>query len=411
MNRVLIISPDSKLIGDLRQNLSRAPELGRPTIQRNYVTLGQLLPKLRQRRPSAVIVGLSDPERALALIQDLHRNLPEIVVAAAHTSNSSELILGAVRAGASEYLGPPYEVERLEEAIRQAADTARAQARGRLIAFLPARGGSGASIIAMHVADAMSRQSAHKILLVDFDFHSGAVDFRLGLKPAFTLTDALRRSENLDELWPQLTCSWKNVDVLAPPRNFASQHDDLGRTAEVFFSARRAYEWVVSDLPVALYTSCRAALAQAETVYVVCTPELVSLHQARRKGQELRDLGVPPEAVRLLVNRMGAKHCLSAEEIGKIVGLPVTWTIPNDYDTISEASLKGGVVPANSELGLRYSALARDIMGLSAPAERPSRSLSWKNLGWSRLVSRFSRETAKVPQPLAAALEANSGAL
>ena len=71
----------------------------------------------------------------------------------------------------------------------------------------------GASTLALHAANAISRESDGKVLLIDFDFHSGTVAFRLRLKPEFTFADAVSRIDVIDELWPQIVTSCNGLDV------------------------------------------------------------------------------------------------------------------------------------------------------------------------------------------------------
>ncbi|MBI3695862.1 MAG: hypothetical protein HY238_13605 [Acidobacteria bacterium] len=381
MNQILIISPDEQLIQIFHRCLSAVKSPGKAAILRQYPSHGQLATVLQSKSFNTVIVGLSEPDRALELIAELHSGPHEAVVIAAHTSNCSDLILTSIRTGASEYLGPPFEPDHVERALasrnKQVVKTAP---KGRLISFVPARAGCGASTVAMHVAAAMSTVPNQRALLVDFDFHEGAVDFCLGLKPEFTIADALERSNSLDELWNQLTCKWKGLDVLARPLDYSQRPENMEKAPSIFRSARRCYDWVVADLPSPVYTSCQDVLVQADAVYIVSTPEIVSMHLARRKVLELRALGIPTEDLRLVVNRVGSKRSFSAEEVAASIGLPVTWILRNDYKAVNAASLGGRLVQEDCELGKQFQELAWNIMSLRQPEARPPRVLSWKGL-------------------------------
>ncbi len=382
MMQILVISPQSDLIASLQKALSRVKTLGRAVILRQYPSPGQLVKLLHAKRPRVIVVGLSEPNQALELIEGLRAGYPEIPVAASHVVNSPNLILAAVRAGASEYLGPPFDMQHLEQIALAAAEAdTKTRPQGRLIAFLPVQGGCGASTIALHVAAALSRESGKRTLLLDFDSHSGTVDFRLRLKPQFTLADALQRTGCLDNLWGQLACHWKGLDVLpAAPLEPLTRAEHYGRTSAVLVSARRVYEWVVSDLPPAIYTSCLDLLAKAEAVYVVCTPELVSLHLARRKARELRSIGLADgTALRLVVNRVGSRHSLNPREMEQTVDIPLAWAFPNDYAAVSSAAMKARLVPEGSLLGQQYAGFVRHLTGIPAPGP-PSRSPGWKKL-------------------------------
>jgi pilus assembly protein CpaE len=389
MKKLLIISPEAKLISDLQQSLAQVKDHGRALILRQYPSLRQVEELLRDQTVKRVIVGLSEPERALGLIEQLHNSYPDAVVAAAHTIVSADLVQKVLEKGACEYLGQPFEVKRLQEMLKRQPQKVGVTNGGRLIGFLPAHGGCGASTVAMHLAAALAQEGAKKVLLMDFDFHSGALDFRLGLKPKFTFADAMKCTEQLDEQWGEIVCRYKGFDVLSAPSYSKIPTQYLAQAPEVMNSAMRNYEWVISDLPPAVYTSCRDTLTQAEAVYVVLTPELVSLHLAQRKVQELRDLGVKSEAMRLLVNRVNGKEFLDFKEMEQVLGIPVTWSLSNDYKALTKACFDCSLVPANSELGKQFRDFARHNMGLPAHAAAPRSS--WKGL--------FTHADAKVRTP------------
>jgi Flp pilus assembly CpaE family ATPase len=204
-------------------------------------------------------------------------------------------------------------------------------------------------------------------LLVDFDFHSSAINLRLQIKPDFTLADALSRTDCLDELWDQLALRWKRFHVLpVPPQDIRLKPEDLSRAPSVFASALKVYRWVLVDLPAGMFSSCQEVLQRAEAVYIVSTPELASLHHAQRKVAMLRALAIPPVAIRLVINRADGR--LSPAEIEDMVGVEVTHVLANDYTGVNSAYLKASLVAEKSPLAKQFRDLARRIAGRSRPA-------------------------------------------
>jgi pilus assembly protein CpaE len=307
---------------------------------------------------------VADQARALDLIRELRVSHPGILAVAASTSSSADAILAAMRAGASEFLVPPVDRKHLEQCFRNQRKSAARDTNGKLLCFIPAQGGNGASTVAMHVADAISRSLKEKILIIDFDFHSGTIAFRLRLKPEFTFADAVARIEDIDELWERLTTNWNGLDILSsPPRGSNLPINAFQQTHTIFRSAIRSYEYVLADLPTALYSSCHEIVSMADAVYVVSTPEVVSLHLARRRVSELLDLGVRHESIHLVLNRVGSKKTLNVGDVAEVVGIPVFASLSNDYAGVSDAALKGGLVPKDSTLGKEVRKLAQQIMG------------------------------------------------
>ena len=378
-NTVIIVSPDERLSRDLLEALRQAQVEPNPTILSDYPSRGELRNLILTREDSiaAVIVDVGDPDRSLELIREVRESFPRAVPIAADITPRADSILAAMRAGAAEYLSPPFSPDQLRQVFRERAKRESAKKpKGRVLCFMPAQGGNGASTVALHVADAVSREIEKKVLLIDFDFHSGTVAFRLRLKPDFTFADAVSRTEIIDELWPRIVCRWNGLDVLASPSSSNEvPADRLTQLGDVFESASHVYSCVVIDLPDVLFTSCQEVLELADVVYLVSTAEVMSLHLARRRINQLMQLNIPIEQIKLVVNRVGSKRGLETSDISKVVGVPVEWTISNDYGIVNEAYLKGGLVPKNSTVGKELSDFACHIMGIQAKKQQGKR---WK---------------------------------
>ena len=74
-----------------------------------------------------------------------------------------------------------------------------AVAAENLVAFLPAKAGSGASTVATNVAGYLSAEPlSKKTLLIDGDLHSGLISVTLGINHPYSILDALENSSQLD---------------------------------------------------------------------------------------------------------------------------------------------------------------------------------------------------------------------
>lgn len=108
--------------------------------------------------------------------------------------------------------------------------------------------------------------------------------------------------------------------------------------------------------------SSAEVLDLADQVYVVCTPEITSLHLAKRLIERIRRLGRPGERVRLLVNRVGSWGSLETEQIRRVVGLDIDWALDNDYAAVRQASWSGGPISTTSALRAQLDQLADQLI-------------------------------------------------
>ena len=309
---------------------------------------------------STVIVDLSANEGLLEILNSLRATHPNLVLAAAHPSPSAEVLDPVDAFGGIEFLTPPFDMRHL---ARESKKPARA-ANGKLIAFLPAQSGNGASTAALHAAYAASRELNDKVLLIELDFHCSVLRERLKIEAKRSIADILEKTDQLDELWPDVVQPWNGIDLLPSPASSRTMAcKSLQGLPEILDYAVSRYKAVIVDLPSALMTSTREMLAMADELYLMCTPEVTSLHLARRRASELLEMGILKSALRIVVNRAGSAQSLQTHELSQVIGLPIYRTLDNDYVALHEpgpsrSCCRGRIAWAISYTiwGLRWSA-------------------------------------------------------
>ena len=202
---MIIISPDGVLAGSLQDALSHDSVKADSDVVSRYPTAGELK-TLVDSSPAPVtgfVVCLAQLRDGLKLVRELRASYPHALAIAADSQSAADTILAAMRAGASEFLVPPFDVNHLQTLLQNhtsAVASAPGKSLGKLCRILPPQGGNEASTVSVHLANRLSKLIGKKVLLVDFDFHSGTVAFRLRLKPEFSFADAVSRIEDIDEL-------------------------------------------------------------------------------------------------------------------------------------------------------------------------------------------------------------------
>jgi pilus assembly protein CpaE len=329
----------------------------------------------------AVIVDLSGDDGGVEVLQALRAAYPDLMLAAAHPAPAAALILSTMRAGAGEFLTPPYDLHRLSRAVRQPRLIAAPDSpMGKVIAFMPAQSGNGASTTALHAACAAARELRDKVLLVELDFHCSVLRERLKLEPERSIAEILDRTDQLDELWPWIVQPWNGIDVLPSPassRKMATK--SLHGLLDLLQSAASRYSAVVLDLPSALMSSTRSVLELADEVYLICTPEVTSLHLARRRALELIEMGIPKDALRIVINRAGSANTLLTQDLSQAIGFPVYRSLANDYVALNEAWEQSKLLPRDAGLGQQLYELGARMVGAELPVSKPRRQ-PWKAL-------------------------------
>jgi pilus assembly protein CpaE len=104
----------------------------------------------------------------------------------------------------------------------------------------------------------------------------------------------------------------------------------------------RLNQHVVIDVPHAIDNLTANAFGIAAEIYVVLQQSTLHVRNATRLIRILRDeLAVPPQRLRILVNRHAKNALLQLNDISRALGLEVTATIPSHYQRALESSDAG----------------------------------------------------------------------
>lgn len=248
------------------------------------------------------------------------------------------------------------------EDVSDGAPPATPKSAGRLITLMPAQGGSGASTTALHVAEAIARNPDEKVLLIDYDFHSGTTAFRLGLQPRGSLDDLLKGGPIDDGSLKAAATSWGNLDILTPAAERGPAAPRFSRLDDVIRAATEGYSTVVVDHPDALYSASRAVLSCASFVGIICTPDISALYLVRRKRRAIAALlGREPSRLGLIVNRSTSWGSLDRADVERVAEAPIVAALPNDYAAVRRASWQGGLIEQDSALAAELRRLAERI--------------------------------------------------
>lgn len=375
--RIVIFSPDSQVADSIRQGLQRA---GFHSSVEEFDTLPSvnLLKTLVGNEDPVRVVFLDYAEEnaAIASLAAVRRVLPQALPVMANGSRKLSSLVRSKQGGAWGYVADNFDMQHLAErfGIKTAAPEPEPASRptGKLLAFIPAQGGNGASTVALHVAERISELLDGSTLLVDLDLHTGTAAFQLGVESSGTLADAL--ANLTPEGLRAATASWKKLHLIAsPPRPDLVSGEDLELMPLMLQSAREAYRFSILDFPAPLYNSSLRALADVDRVFVVCTAEITALHLAKQKIERLREYGIEPPRLGLLVNRVGSWGSLETRHIEQITGLSAEWALDNDYPAVRGAALRGGLVSADTALAQQlghFSAHLTEELGEELPEDR-----------------------------------------
>jgi pilus assembly protein CpaE len=366
----LAIIPDRELAAQLGAALERTRSFQILSEFKSYPSQQSLEIRVRQTKPDVILLDLaSDLDQACELIRCVASFNLQTHVVGLHVRNDSDAILRSLRSGASEFLYAPFDVQTQNDAVARLRrllqpGPADASEPGSIIAFSSAKPGSGASTLAAQTAFALRRTTSQRVLLADFDLMGGMIGFYLKLTNTKSLLDLLPVAERLHEgAWASAVAVADGVDILAAPETPYAGPVDAARLHAVMEYARMNYDWVVVDLPVVFQRLSLMTISESDRAFLVSTPELPSLHLARKAVNLLDQLGFPKERFQILMNRIDRRDEIAGSDIERLFNCAIDARIPNDYFSLHRAVTLGQPVDAHCELGKAMESLAGRISG------------------------------------------------
>ncbi|MEZ5824387.1 MAG: AAA family ATPase [Geminicoccaceae bacterium] len=289
----------------------------------------------------------------LSRIIQQQRGKTAVVVTAADITTHG--IRGLIRQGIDDFVPQPLESSDLLEAI-DAARLKLRQARsqsdlGKVIVVGRAKGGMGATTIALHTAMALTRKKRRKdpqprVAFFDFDLHFGDAGMMLDMQANDTFASMLRDPSRLDaELLRQAMTEHKSgLMVLQSPAE-AVPLDALGSdmARRMIDLAREEFDYVVIDLPLALPRWLEAVMHAADQLLLVTQLNVPAVRQTRRFIDVVNEEGLFEMPVSVVLNR----YVWRFSERGRIkqairaIGQPFDHYVPNDYELTLEAVNRG----------------------------------------------------------------------
>ena len=300
-----------------------------------------------------------------------------------------------MRAGANEFFAWPPEDEAFHGAVRRTAarreSTQGARPAATTLVFFGAKGGAGTTTIAVNSGVELVRLSKRSTIIVDLKPGLGEVGLFLGIRPRFSILDAIDNLHRLDrEFLKELVMTHKSgLDVLAGTDQFDRPGAaDAGAIEELFRLLARQYECILVDAGSQINSCSAAALYAADQMFLVANPDVPSVRNAQRLLDRVRQLGACGERVRFLMNRAAEPLPIPAKQIENAVGHPIHHMFPSDYKTVSTA-LNSGVpltLAGNSDMASQFDRFTRRIFDPNADAP-PAAPKSKGLLGVERIAS------------------------
>lgn len=324
---------------------------------------------------------------AIRVTERLRSEHPDVYPFAVSSASDPEVIIGAMRAGCVEYLIKPLQHERVLDGLARVEakqkEKARSKARGKIITLVGAKGGTGVTSLASHLALELGQDGQRKCLLIDQHPALGDASLYLGMsRHEYGFYELASNPDRLDE------------DLL---KGFILHHEsglhvlDSSDAVDATYGAPASavehtltflgdiYQFVVVDCPPGLTEATRGCISASEQVAIVMTADVPSVRNAVSYLDYLSKLGYSPSMIQVVLNRHSKKGPLSDDRIEQSLGRPISRRVPNSFNEIIRAINSGTPTsPGKSPFGVAVEQWAQELSAVptatrtDAPVAQPA---------------------------------------
>ncbi|MGG7054683.1 AAA family ATPase [Nitrosomonas sp. ANs5] len=373
--KIATIAQDSQCLDAIQRYLAQSHATH--TLVSSMGGIQQVPAVIEQEHPDLLLLegaGLSSSE--LQVIDRATSRFPELGIIMLCPAQSQEYLIEAMRAGVREIVPTPVTQHVLVDAVdrfqkrRQQAKTAIR--KGKILAFIPCKGGSGSTFLASNIAYALAASEQKKSALIDFNLQFGDASlFVQDSVPKTTIADVTRQIERLDGsfLSASMVQVLPNFEVLSAPEEPEMAAEIKPEHVKPLLQvAVKQYEFVVLDIGRSLDAVSIQALDQADYIFPVVQQTLPSIRDAKRMINTFHALGYVNDKIRLIVNRYEKKNDITLGDITDTLKLPIFKTVPNDYDVVAESVNQGIPVTRlapRSVVARSIQDIARELSGVN----------------------------------------------
>jgi pilus assembly protein CpaE len=315
-----------------------------------------------ERSPEKIIVDISGTEMPTSLVNELAELCePGVSVVVIGDRNDVGLYRDLVQAGVSEYIVKPVTAQLLAKALSPTHGTTEgspiSRKLGKLITVVGARGGVGATTLAINLAWYLANRQNRRVLLLDLDLQTGDCGLGLNLEPTPGLREALANPARIDNVFIE-----RAVAIHSDRLFVLSGEEPLGSDVEFTVEAvealigvlRNQFHYIVADVPRATAPPFRRAREIADVRITVADQTLRSVRDTIRLRDAVGESNVAQRDL-LVVNRSGegGRLAMTLDEMVKVQLRP-DFVIPFRPKLFSAPGLT------------RYTAAAQAVAALAA---------------------------------------------
>lgn len=314
---------------------------------------------LEGKKIDVLLVSPGGEQLKYAFIEKTVQKYPLVQVILLEEKLEEETLHNALYLGAKDVVVKPYDAEKILLSINRVRELAEKQTEeqtyaasyrtkkkkpGKIITFFSTKGGVGKTFLTTNFATALAERSDKRVVLVDLDLDCGNASLALNLQPKFTILDVVNDIHNLDNdlIESYLLPHESGLKVLAS--NVRFDIEELINSDQVKFILellQDSFDYVVVDMPGRFQEGSMPALALADQLLLVLTPELSTIRNIKNLLGSLDTLHFPPSRIKIVLNKYARNGEIDEKDIIATLNRKIDETVGQDHKYVISSLNRG----------------------------------------------------------------------
>ena len=307
-----------------------------------------------------LLMGSSFNGSRYAFAEKVSNQFPHTSIIMVEEELLEETMHNALFAGAKDVLIKPIDPEKLmnsiyrihqlqERTVVTKAEAPQKKLRkselGQVYTVFSTKGGVGKTFVSINLAASLAKNPEKRVVLVDLDLDFGNAALALNLYPKFTITDVIDDIRHMDSdlIESYLIPHESGIKVL--PANLQPNMNDFINAEHIHVileALRESFDYVIVDMPGRFVETIMPALALADQLLVITTPELSAVRNIKVLLVTLKDLNFPQSKIRIVLNKEDLRGEIKKNDVETSLNKKVDAAIGLDYRRVL-SSLNRGV--------------------------------------------------------------------
>lgn len=384
---MLTVAVASSDLTSSAQLLASLEQTGKVKSVKQWTIPANRLPDASETLPEVVFLDLNrSPEPFLQFAAQLRRAWPavKLVACSASVPPNPQLLLDAMRSGVQDFIAKPVEEATLRELLQRLEKDLHSTetelvAKHKLIVIMGAKGGVGATTVAVNLGVQLATFANKRTALLDFARPLGNAHLLLDVHHRFGIRDSVENLDRLDSHFfaGLLTTHKTKLELLGgvtQPEEW--QSIDVAKLDRVVNVAQNSFDIVLADMGSQFSSEWSAILRMARLILIVAEANVPSLWTLERRLMALQGFGIEANRARIIINRWHKGDDEILKSIEKQISRPVFACFPNDFRKASQAMNLGTPLQENPSniLNQRYRQVAGQLAGMDAVVPEKKRS-------------------------------------